>query len=825
MPTHQYNSRQLHLPRLEAILANISAPVIVLEAPAGFGKTHQGKIWADKLASQKDQTVSWFEQKHYCGLTSIDKLMPIPPKPYHWIFIDEAHLLDKAVILKLVDFVVQQDSNMRLVLMQRYNSALRLATHRLKKNAVFIEKDLLAFTQDETRYFLQCSKTKAIEIHQQFQGWPAAIILMGSIGVSKSELLNKTTLNAIAIFWEMIEEEVIYRLPEDNLQNYIDLSTLTNFDIKDAQNILSISLEELKVLTKQLTPIWLNNHHHGSLHPCVREGLQRMGWMNDAAHMKQLHMKACQYFWDKGELVMALEHAYKSGHTHYVCELIEEAGGLFLWLNEGLDRIQQAMSFTDAKLCEGYPRLMLIKALLHVKEGSLDKADSCWNLARKISHGFTHDRDGGDVKALQDESRVMGALLAGYGCHSLEEQISAAQPLPSVSDTLGRSEALKGYLHTIMCLHALQSGQFQQVRRQAALSESAFETSGSDYGILYLDFHRGGAAYGEANLIQAQDYYDRAERRRRRLFVEDEGLKFIGKVFAAELKCETGAFLSVKRKLTRIRQQLNGSEAWFDVYAAAIRSNAYLIYLSQGYKEAALFLELIGKETKLRGLKRVQHYADTLRLELACRAKDKAEADRLAKKLNLQIILTDKAKLKYLMWREYVSAVIAHSLYMNLIKQPHLAKPYLEDIITYGQSHNNQICKLYALATFATLFSGPIDNLAQLIKETGCILPLTLSSQLRESFKMTKNYASLALEAEISIAKLHPQNKRNFTAREHEIIYHLAEGLADKEIATQLNVSVHTVRFHIKNIFKKTGEHDRNNAVMQAKRIVSNNSS
>ena len=820
----QQDNHHLRLPRLETMLNGISEAVVLFEAPAGFGKTYQGRIWAEKIAGKNKHTVSWFAQKQHDKLTSLAELLCQPSETFHWVFIDEAHLVDKAILLKLADLVIHHTSNTRLVLMQRYNSKLRLATHRLVGNAVLIDKEVLAFTQDETRRFLKCSKTKSVDIHRQFQGWPAAIIHMGSQQSNKPSGSIDIDMENMTVFWEMIEEDVLSTLDQNSFQSFIGLSTLTPFDTKHAQNILDVSQDELAVLIRQLAPIWIGSNTNGYILPCAREGLSRIGWARDSGRMKQLHMKACQYFWAKGELVTALEHASKSGQTEYVCELIEEAGGLFLWLNEGLESIQQAMSFTDAKLCEAYPRLMLIKALLHVKEGKLAEAHNCWNSARQTSQGFTKDRDGGDIKALQDESRVMGSLLAGYGCHSLEEQIATAQPTPKETDTVGRTEALKGYLHTIMCLHALQNGRFEDVRRQAALSETAFEKWGSEYGVLYLDFHRGGAAYGEANLSLAQECYDRAERRRRRLFAEDDGLKFIGKVFAAELNCETGSFLSVRRKLTRLRQQLKGSEAWFDVYAAAIRSQAYLIYLSQGYKDAVTFLYHVGQEANVRGLKRVQHYSDMLRLELSGRANDIGEAHRLAKKLNLEETLKNKKNLQYLMWREYVSAVIAQSLYMDMTGNSQLAKPYLEGLIYYGQTNGNRVCELYGLATFSMLFAERIDALAAMIKETGFILPLTLSSRLRMAFKITKNHAELTEQANTLISKLHPSIKDHFTQREHEIIRNLAKGLADKEIAVQLDVSVHTVRFHMKNIFKKTGESDRGSATAEAERIILKNS-
>jgi DNA-binding NarL/FixJ family response regulator len=54
------------------------------------------------------------------------------------------------------------------------------------------------------------------------------------------------------------------------------------------------------------------------------------------------------------------------------------------------------------------------------------------------------------------------------------------------------------------------------------------------------------------------------------------------------------------------------------------------------------------------------------------------------------------------------------------------------------------------------------------------------------------------------------------TAREVEVLRLIAEGLRNKEIAAELQITDQTVEFHIKNIFLKLGVHDRTKAVTVA---------
>ena len=51
------------------------------------------------------------------------------------------------------------------------------------------------------------------------------------------------------------------------------------------------------------------------------------------------------------------------------------------------------------------------------------------------------------------------------------------------------------------------------------------------------------------------------------------------------------------------------------------------------------------------------------------------------------------------------------------------------------------------------------------------------------------------------------------TAREKEVLQHMAEGLANKQIALLLNISEHTVKFHLSSLYAKLGISSRTEAV------------
>lgn len=67
-------------------------------------------------------------------------------------------------------------------------------------------------------------------------------------------------------------------------------------------------------------------------------------------------------------------------------------------------------------------------------------------------------------------------------------------------------------------------------------------------------------------------------------------------------------------------------------------------------------------------------------------------------------------------------------------------------------------------------------------------------------------------------AERRPRAQRPLSAREREVIDLLAAGQSNKEIATHLDISEHTAKFHVNAILDKLGAQSRTDAVVRAVR-------
>ncbi|NWF67743.1 MAG: response regulator transcription factor [Chloroflexi bacterium] len=81
------------------------------------------------------------------------------------------------------------------------------------------------------------------------------------------------------------------------------------------------------------------------------------------------------------------------------------------------------------------------------------------------------------------------------------------------------------------------------------------------------------------------------------------------------------------------------------------------------------------------------------------------------------------------------------------------------------------------------------------------------------------NAVTAALLASNSATPEAPAAGNDLTPREREVLQLLAQGLPNKNIAQRLNISDHTVKFHVNAIMTKLGAQSRTEAVVRATRL------
>jgi len=62
----------------------------------------------------------------------------------------------------------------------------------------------------------------------------------------------------------------------------------------------------------------------------------------------------------------------------------------------------------------------------------------------------------------------------------------------------------------------------------------------------------------------------------------------------------------------------------------------------------------------------------------------------------------------------------------------------------------------------------------------------------------------------------HSAPANNLSEQHRRILWHLQQGLGNKEIGTRLNISEHTIKYHLANLYRQLGAKNRTECLMQA---------
>lgn len=765
------------------------------------------------------------------------------------LFIDDWHLIHDAAVQAVVQrLLLHLPPNLHVVITSRTRSGVPLSRLRVHDLLVEIDAASLRFDLDESCIFLSQQDSVTLSSEDQHslwrttEGWAAALHL-ASIALRSSgstDGIAQWTANAAANdIGEYLAENVISRLPAEQVAFLCRTSILERLcsELCNAVTGRQDGLAQLEALERQelfLQPIgetrqWFRYHH------LFARFLQRRLERDFPGDVADLHRAAAGWLSDQGEIVEAVDHALAAKDLALAVELLERHAMALVaasWMSTLLNLVRK---LPGTALLDR-PRLQMAIAWAHTLTHRPQQAElALWHVER-----VARTLPAAEQPLLLDEVDVVRACMRAYG-----DQLDGIEPL--VANCLDHPQGFPpltvGVAANVLSYYHLHRQQFAKVdplllwaREFHGRAEGAFP---SVYGYCFL----GLTQYRTGSTSQARASYGEAIDLAMRSAGRQSNSARLASALLGQLLYEANELEESERLIAESRF-LGFEGGVVDFYVATYITGARLA-LMQGQRDEAISLLDEGKETaaalKLRRLGAMIAFE---RVRLRVLEGDLLGADSLLADQQSDDTATQEIKIGYDLARARLLYARGHGVAaVDLVRQ------HVVDCEACGWKSQEIRCRIVlALAQetagqlaaaeqslLRAIDDGISRNMIRLFLDEGPPL-IAILERVRDKARRRPagaegllDFSSAAQRVLVTsrdpregiacIGASPARTAERFTARQKEVLLHLAQHRSNKEIARLLDVSVDTIKWYLKVIFIKLGVTHREQAIAEMARL------
>ena len=392
---------------MEALNGAVTAPLTLVAAPPGFGKTtivaewaraRGGVAWVSLDAEDNDVVRFWsyvFQaldqiapgmgreplgllQRLQSGaaegaLTLLINGVAARPEPIVLV-LDDYHLIDSAEIHRALLFLIEHlPENLRVVLATRSDPPIPLMRLRVRGQLAELRAADLRFTVDEVAEFLNgvmnlsLSSDEVAALEARSEGWIAGLQLaaLSLQGRQDVHAFIESFAGSNRFIVDYLTEEILQRQPQEVRSFLLDTSILDKLSgpLCDAVTLRQDSEEMLTRLERgNLFIIPLDEdrqwyRYHRLFADALRSRLQR----EDPERGLVLHERAGRWYEGQKLAAEAVEHALASEVYEWAADLIERATAT-IWQRGELETLLRWLRALPSDILRTRPRLILIEA-------------------------------------------------------------------------------------------------------------------------------------------------------------------------------------------------------------------------------------------------------------------------------------------------------------------------------------------------------------------------------------------------------------------------------------------------------------------------------
>lgn len=753
----------------------------------------------------------------------------IKDNPDYHLIVDDYHEIGCKKVDDFFDYFLKSaPQNLKFIIASRTRPNLSLSRFFVRGELQeFSTKDLRFSHNEAAEYFAgSLSDNDLGVIINKVEGWPAALRLFqltqqtsGNMG-SMADGFTGTSAECA----DYLSEQVFLNTPKE-LQDFLLLSSVPERISGDLMNCLTgrddgwRSIEELERRNLLISAIdadrqWFRYHR------LFKDFL--LGRLKRANQqiVVDLHRKSAQWFAEKQALREAVYHALRAGNPTLALEIIEKHGGWRIAvLGEGA--IFQQLAEIPQTIHEPFIRTRLGQIYAMMQSGEISAAAAMY---KNLRHSLQQPDASPILPYIRAEVCLMEYVMGVYEDRSftVEEVQAVEDQFESLSMIDDQTRILIGILFSFS---AFSAGDYERSLRTGLQVHPLAKFDEMAYLRNYITMYLGLSSFALGRLDDAVRYYQSIIN-----FLQGRSINFSGqiaaaKILLAEVIYEQGDLAQSSALLTEAMPVLEHFSGWFDLFEAAYGTLASLAAHNGELASTLHYLEGKDAGRGALGSDRLHTLIGIISARELLRANDIAAAEALLQRPDILALVSSEAQRPTADPRLYVRALMVlarHSIQRRGFNQAQIYCQSLEKA-TRRTARKKYLAARHMLtaATWLGLgdYAAALDEAsaaADIAKKYGLTQSLADESDLLQCAIMAHGDVPLSVIKQVTAVINMPAHQPQIalitteqpmahvmTGREREIVDLISSGYTSKEIANALGMSINTVLWHRKNLYRK----------------------
>ncbi|TSE00642.1 protein kinase [Skermania sp. ID1734] len=539
---------------LDTLRAGKSKRLIVIHAPAGFGKSTLAAQWRNELSADgvavawlgidRDDNVGlWFiahlieairrvrpdigegleqaleenadDAARYVLSELIDQLHNSGEPVV--VVVDDWHRVSDKAARDAMDFLLDSGCHhLRLVLTSREQATRGLSRMRVQDELVEIDAGALRFTAEEAKEYLldsnhfELTYMQVGEIYRATEGWPAAmqLIALSLRGGADPERLVAEISSGHEAIGEYLAEDVLDTLEPEIVEFLMDISVVDRVNaslataLSDADDggalLAEVQRRDLFLHRTTEDPEWFR------FQLLFAEFLRRRLDREHPGRRRTLHMKASRWFAEHQMLREAVDHAIAAADLKTAMDLIE-SGGMDLIETSKMSTLLGMVSKLPVQQVASRSKLLTALARANVNLQQTGAARSALGLLGNVlSRGSASDPQTQIQKAEADVLRAADLVVSDESDGVAE---LAAECLARPDDVAPWAASVAADVTSFARICEFDFAGARSLQRRATkYHEAVADPLGGVYGFCYA----GVAAREQLDIAAADEAFDHA---------------------------------------------------------------------------------------------------------------------------------------------------------------------------------------------------------------------------------------------------------------------------------------------------------------------------